>query len=88
VARKWLGDWLKKWPRDELAGEAHFALGEDPGAGMAGAGGIGREGTGGGVVDQEQFPRGRRQGLPTKAPQGAGEEVGARVVGADDNAEE
>ena len=28
VARKWLGDWLKKWPKDELAGEAHFALGE------------------------------------------------------------
>lgn len=27
VARKWLADWLKKWPKDELAGEAYFAMG-------------------------------------------------------------
>lgn len=28
VARKFLVDWLKKWPKDELAGEAYFLLGE------------------------------------------------------------
>jgi TolA-binding protein len=28
VARKWLTDWLKKWPKDELAGEAYFAMGD------------------------------------------------------------
>ncbi|MEN9799160.1 MAG: hypothetical protein RL653_2856 [Pseudomonadota bacterium] len=28
LGRKWLADWLKKWPKDELAGEAYFALGE------------------------------------------------------------